>query len=185
MSPLIPLRRDALVADRPRAPWAVTLLAVFLVGGAAADEPVALRIESFVVAPAHSPSAVVVVTNHGQEAFEGTVRVTPPDGWQLSPSEQQVALGPGDTKRVAFIVKRGMIRESNRYPLEASITGDGRTVTRRQEVVTASAPYFKPEIDGSTEEWKDAIPATWTTGGKKTVISTYWNRRRFSILGAV
>ena len=185
MNPLISLRRDALVADKPRAPWAVTLLAVFLVGGAAAEEPVALRIESFVVAPAHSPSAVVGVVNHGQEAFEGTVRVQPPEGWQLSPTEQQVVLGPGEMKRVAFIVKRGMIRESNRYPLEASITGGGRTVTRRQEVVTASAPYFKPEIDGSTEEWEDAIPVTWTSGGKKTVISTYWNRRRFSILVAV
>jgi hypothetical protein len=166
-------------------PLIILLTALSLAGRAAAEEPVALRIESFVVAPAHSPSAVVVVVNHGQEAFEGTVRVKPPEGWQLSPTEQQVALGPGEMKRVAFIVKRGMIRESNRYPLEASVTGGGRTVTRRQEVVTASAPYFKPEIDGNTEEWKDAIPVTWTTGGKKTVISTYWNRRRFSILVAV
>jgi len=150
-----------------------------------ADEPVAVRIASFVVAPAHSPSAVVIVTNQGQAAFEGAVRVAPPEGWRISPDEQPVSLGPGEVKRVAFLVKRGLIRESNRYPLEASVTGAGVTVTRHQEVVTASAPYFKPTIDGATDEWKDAIPVTWTTGRKRTVVSTYWNRRQFSVLVAV
>ena len=164
---------------------AFALAGLSLAGQVMAEEPVALRIESFLVAPAHSPSAVVVVVNHGQTPFEGTVRVTPPEGWQLSPDEQPVSLAPGEMKRVAFIVRRGMIRESNRYPLEASVTRRGVTVTRRQEVVTASAPYFKPTIDGATEEWKDAIPVTWTTGGKTTVVSTYWNRRQFSLLVAV
>ena len=37
-------------------------------------------------------------------------------------------------------------------------------------------------IDGATEDWGDAIPVTWTTDGKKTVVSTYWNRRRFALL---
>jgi len=163
----------------------VALAAFFLAGPATAGEPVALRIANFVVAPAHSPSAVVIVTNQGQAAFEGIVRVDPPEGWQLAPGEQPVSLAPREVRRVAFLVKRGMIRESNRYPLEATVTGPGVTVTRRQEVVTASAPYFKPTIDGATDEWKDAIPVTWTTGGKRTVVSTYWNRRRFSLLVAV
>ena len=164
---------------------ALALAGLSLAGRAMADEPVALRIASFLVAPAHSPSAVVIVANPGQAPFEGTVRVTPPEGWRLSPGEQPVSVAPGEAKRVAFIVRRGMIRESNRYPLEASVTRRGVTVTRRQEVVTASAPYFKPTIDGATEEWKDAIPVTWTAGGKKTVVSTYWNRRQFSLLVAV
>ena len=164
---------------------AFALAGLSLAGQVMAEEPVALRIESFLVAPAHSPSAVVAVANHGQAPFEGTVRVKPPEGWQLSPVEQPVSLAPGEAKRVAFIVRRGMIRESNRYPLEASVTGAGVTVTRRQEVVTASAPYFKPTVDGATEDWKDAIPVTWTTGGKTTVVSTYWNRRQFSLLVAV
>jgi hypothetical protein len=164
---------------------ASTLAALCLPGWATADEPVALRLESLVVAPAHSPSAVVVVANHGQDPFQGIVRINPPEGWQLSPAEQGISLAPGETKRVAFMVQRGTIRESNRYPLEASVTGAGVTVTRRQQVVAASAPYFKPTVDGDPEEWKDAIPVTWTTSGKKTVISTYWNRRRFSLLVAV
>jgi hypothetical protein len=164
---------------------AVFFTAALLAWPALAADPIALRIESFVVAPAHSPSAVVVVMNHGKEAFQGTVRVKPPEGWQLSPAEQEVAVAPGEAKRVPFIVKRGTIVESNRYPLEAIVTGGGLTVTRSQEVVTASAPYFKPTIDGDVEEWKDAIPVTWSVGGKKTVVSTYWNRRQFSVLVAV
>ena len=150
-----------------------------------ADNHIGLRIESFVVAPPHSPPAVVVVANHGEAPYAGMVRVKPPEGWQISPPQQEVSLEAGQTKRVAFIVKRGLIREENSYSLEASITGPGGTVTRTQNVATASAPYFKPEIDGAVDDWKDAIPATWTTGGKKTVISTYWNRRQFSILIAV
>jgi len=156
-----------------------------LAGTVVAEGPVTLRIESFVVAPAHTPSAVVVVMNHGQAAYQGVLKLEAPDGWQLSPTEQPVALGPGKSKRVRFLVKRGTINEANRYPLAASITGEGGTVSRRQDVVTASAPYFKPTIDGRTDDWNDAIPVTWTTGGKKTVVSTYWNRRQFSLFLAV
>lgn len=150
-----------------------------------AADPVALRIESFGVAPAHAPSAVVQIKNLRDVPYRGVLRVTVPAVWQLSPTEQEVDLAPGQTKRVPFVVKRGTIAQENVYPLEASATGGGVTVTRRQNVVTASAPYFKPEIDGKIDDWKDAIPVTFITGGKKTVVHTFWNRRQFSILVAV
>jgi len=173
-------------ASRGCALLVAVLLTAFLPAGlVVAEGPLGLRFDSFVVAPAHSPPAVVVVKNHGEAAFQGTVRVKPPEGWQVSPAEQEVSLAAGEVKRVAFIVKRGLIAESNRYPMEATVTGGGVTVTHRQEIVTASAPYFRPTIDGKTDDWDDAIPVTWTTGGKKTVVSTYWNRRQFSILVAV
>ncbi len=193
MIPPAPPRCRAKSTDRTGRGFSVAVLvlgAVLLAGfagadRAAADDPVALRIESLPVVPAHFPSAVVVVVNHGEKPFQGTLRLEPPEGWSLSHGEEAIALAPGEKKRVAFMVKRGMTRESNRYPFEASVTGPGVKVTHRQEVVAASAPYFKPTIDGATEEWKDAIPITWTTDGRKTVTSTYWNRRRFSLLVAV
>ncbi len=154
-------------------------------GGATADPPVAMRIESFAVAPAHSPPAVVVLMNHGQTPYQGTLRLRAPEGWQLSPAEQEVSLAPGEAKRARFLVKRGTITEENSYPMEATLTGPGRPIIHQQNVMTAGAPYFRPTIDGQTDDWKDAIPATWTSGGRKTVISTYWNRRRFSLLVAV
>ena len=187
--------RPIVLTGRPRTtpqparrviPWVVGFLAALATAGiAVAEGPVALRIESFVVAPSHTPSAVVVVVNHGRAAYQGMLKLAVPYGWQLAPTEQEVSLGPGEAKRVRFLVRRGTITESNCYPLEASMTGAGGTVTRRQDVVTASAPYFKPTVDGRTDDWDDAIPVTWTTGGKKTVVSTYWNRRRFSLLVAV
>ncbi len=150
-----------------------------------AADPVALRIESFGVAPAHAPSAVVQIKNLRDVPYHGVLRVTVPPAWQLSPTEQEVDLAPGQTKRVPFVVKRGTISQENAYPVEAVATGGGATVTRRQNVVTASAPYFKPEIDGAIDDWKDAIPVTFITGGKKSVVHTFWNRRQFSILVAV
>jgi len=49
----------------------------------------------------------------------------------------------------------------------------------------ASAPYFKPKIDGLFDDWKDAIPLSWVVQGKKTSVRTYWNRRQFAFLVAV
>jgi hypothetical protein len=152
---------------------------------AAAGEPVALWIDSFPVTPAHTPSAVVHVKNLTESPYQGTVGLKPPEGWSLKTQQQDVSLGPGETAQLRFMVQKGTALEENSYPLEVSATGAGTTVTRRQKVVTASAPYFKPEIDGDASDWKDAIPVVWITGGKKTTIGTYWNRRQFALLVAV
>lgn len=154
-------------------------------GDAQADVPVALRMNSFVVAPAHAPPAIVTVKNLRQVPYEGIVRVKLPEGWVCSPPERPVSLAPAETKRIRFSIAKARTRESNRYPVEIVAVGAGTTVTRQQDVVCTSAPYFKPDIDGKTSDWGDAIPATFTVDGKKTVISTYWNRRQFSILVAV
>lgn len=154
-------------------------------GRLAAGEPVALRLGSFTVAPAHTPHAVVTIKNLQQAPYEGMLRVKGLEGWSIAPLEQKVALGPGETRRVTFTVQRGTIRQSNAYPMEVSAAAGGTIVVHRQSVACTSAPYFKPEIDGKTDDWKDAIPVTFTSGGKKTTIGTYWNRRQFSLLVAV
>jgi hypothetical protein len=40
---------------------------------------------------------------------------------------------------------------------------------------------LKPKIDGKFKDWAEAIPVTFTTTGKKTVISTYWNKHYFCL----
>jgi len=52
-------------------------------------------------------------------------------------------------------------------------------------IAVTTAPYFKPVIDGKHDDWKDAVPVTFATGGKKTAISTYWSQRSFAVLIAV
>jgi hypothetical protein len=180
--------RPAAAASLLRIALAIALCAGILLGSGAwapAGEPVALRVGSFTVAPAHTPHAVVTVKNLGPSLYEGTLRVKGPEGWTIAPPEQKVALGAGQTKRVKFTVAKGTILQSNVYPLEVVATGGGATIVHRQDVVCTSAPYFRPTIDGKLDDWKDAIPVTFLCSGKKTVVSTYWNRKQFALLVAV
>ena len=174
--------------------WAGWLLAAFTaaadlpaadVDGEPNSQPVALRAESFTVPPSSGPLVFVEVKNLRSVPYRGSVVMKVPEGWRLAPWERQIDLKPGETKRVPFTVERGLSLKSNSYPVEVSATDAATTVVRKQNVVCASAPYFKPTIDGDAGEWNDAIPVTFITDGKKTVISTYWNRRQFSILVAV
>ena len=188
MNPFVPLWEATRPVVHLRHRWPALLgwlLVLGTAGIATADDPVAMRMETFLVAPSHMPPAIVTIKNLEKTAYEGTIRIKLPDGWTHVPQQQTVSLKPGETKRVRFTIKRGRTTRVNSYPVEISATSAGNTLTHRQDVVCTSAPYFKPEIDGQTDDWNDAIPVTFTTSGKKTVISTYWNRRQFSILVAV
>ena len=147
--------------------------------------PIAMRISSFTVAPAHMPQAVVLLRNASHEPIHGKLGLRGPAGWLIVPAEQEISAPPGETVRAAFTVQRGATVEANSYPMAVSLTANGTTTLHKQEVVCASAPYFRPNIDGQIDEWKDAIPVTFVTGGKKVVISTYWNRRQLAYLVAV
>ncbi len=151
-------------------------------GVAMAADPVALRMESFTVPPSSQPLAFLDVKNLQDTPYQGSVAVKGPPAWRIIPSQREISLQPGELKRVPFTIERGVSREVNSYPFEVSATGAGATVVRRQDVACASAPYYKPTIDGDPSDWKDAVPITFTSGGKKTIVSTYWNRRQFSML---
>jgi len=162
--------------------WLPTLAATFFspARDVFGNEPVALRIESFAVAPSSQPLARVVIKSLLDTACEGTVSLDVPDGWRIAPEAQPFSLGPGETAWVVFDVERGVSLEANSYPLAVSATVGGVVVTRKQDVVAASAPYFKPTIDGDPSDWEDAIPVTFSTGGCRTVIRTFWNSRQSS-----
>ena len=161
------------------------LAAVLIVSLAASawpgEAPVALRAEHFVVPPSTGPVTHVVVRNLLEKPYQGTVRLKLPGGWRADPAERAVTLKPGETKRVPFSVQGATNVASNAYAVEVAATGGGATVVRKQEVVCASAPYFKPKIDGRLKDWDDAIPVTFTTKGKRTVVRTFWNKRQFCL----
>jgi len=165
-------------------------IAVFLTGmlltcSLLAEERVALRVESFTVPPSSQPLFHVTIKNLAESPYRGTIGLKPPPQWRVAPPERQVSLAAGETQRVPFTIEVGTNAESNRYVVEVSATGDGTTVVRRQNVVCASAPYHKATIDGLAKEWNDAIPVTFITSGKRTILRTYWNRRQFLLLAAV
>ena len=165
------------------------VLLSFIVGGVpavgasntAGGGGVVVRAENFIVPPSTGPLTHVEVRNCGDAAC--TVTITPkfPDGWQWTPEGRAVSLGPGQGERAAFTIEKALDVESNRYPVEITVSADGETRVHRQKVVCASAPYFKPKIDGKFKDWADAIPVTFAAGGKKTVVSTYWNKRYFCL----
>lgn len=150
-----------------------------------ADDPVALRITNMGVTPAHMAPVTVWVKNVSDTAYEGTVRLELPDGWRASVPGRDVSLASGEVTGLRFTLHDAKNREENRYPLTAVAQGAGQEVRHSREIVCASAPYFKPDIDGKTDDWKDAIPCTFVAQGKKTTICTFWNRRQFSMLVAV
>lgn len=150
-----------------------------------AEEPVALRITNMGVTPAHMPSVTVWVKNMSEATYEGSVRLELPDGWRASVPAHDVSLAPGEVTGIRFTLHDAKNREENHYPLTAVAQGAGQEVRRSQEIVCASAPYFKPDIDGEADDWKDAIPCTFVVQGKKVTICTFWNRRQFSMLVGV
>jgi hypothetical protein len=161
------------------------VVAVLVACVAAAEEPVALRVENLLVSPSHGPLVRVAIENRQKTEYRGVVRLLVPAGWRIAPSSRPVVLKPGQVERVAFNVEQGEYREANSYPVEAVAEGAGTTVRRRQSIACCSAPYFKPTIDGKFDEWNAAIPVSFTTRGKRTTISTYWNRAQFSMLVSV
>jgi hypothetical protein len=166
------------------------LLAVLLVWGPAwgpvfGAEPVAIRIESFTVAPSSQPLAYVVVKNLQEVPYEGSIVLAGPQGWRIAPASRRITLARGESERVPFDVQKGVTVEANRYAMEVRADGGGTTVVHRQQVACTSAPYFKPTIDGDPADWADAIPVTFETAGRKTVVSTFWSSRRLSLLVAV
>ena len=159
---------------------------LFLTGAPSpAAEPVAVRVEAFTVAPAQTPMVYVWVKNNGDEALKGSLSVDLPGDWQSVPEAAEIHIAPGESSRVTFSNERGANMASNRYPVVLTITSGGQTTIYRQEVFCASAPFFRPDIDGRIDDWKDAIPVTFKTKGKTTTVGTYWNRRAFSLMVAV
>jgi hypothetical protein len=144
-----------------------------------------IRAENLPVTPSTGPVAYVQVRNTGGRAFDGALAVQPPEGWVLNRAEQHITVAPGRATRVAFAIEKGADSPDNRYAFSMSAVGGGVTTRREQTVVAASAPFFKPVIDGKRDDWAEAIPVTFTAGGRKTTISTYWNSRDFCLLVAV
>jgi hypothetical protein len=148
-------------------------------------EPVCLRAESLTLLPQSQPIIYVHVRNTSNTPYAGQLSLQPPDPWRLTPARHDLQLAPNEEQRLAFSTAGASESPSNTYPVEISAGSDRGRVSRRQEIVVASAPYFKPTIDGDPGDWQDAIPVSFAVGGRKTMISTFWHRKAFSILVAV
>ena len=158
-----------------------SISACVLLAGAAGGAEIAVRAENFTVPPSSGPLAHILVRNSGDTTSAVTVEPKFPDGWRWTPKQRTVSIEAGQTQRLAFAIEKAADVESNRYPIEIAILVGSNEIVHRQTLVCASAPYFKPKIDGKFKDWDDAIPATFTTKDKKTTVSTYWNKKQFCL----
>ncbi len=161
------------------------LLAAWIAKAASADDPIRMRVETLTVPPSTRPLVFVVVQNAGQDTWEGEISLKGPESWQLAPAQRTVKIPAGQSERVAFSVEDARNVAANRYPFTISARSGDQLFVHSQETFVASAPYFKVEVDGRAEEWKDAIPIAFTAGERLTTVSTYWSRRQFCVLIAV
>ncbi|MHC4167133.1 MAG: hypothetical protein ACYSWQ_09270 [Planctomycetota bacterium] len=149
------------------------------VGSAISSPRVAVRAENFTVPPATGPVTHILARNTGDAECTVTIKPKFPDGWQWTPAKREVALAAGEAKRLPFTIEKASDAKSNRYPVEITVVQGSEKAVHQQNIACASAPYFTPKIDGKFKEWSDAIPFTFMAAGKKTVVSTYWNKRYF------
>lgn len=152
---------------------------VFHATAAAGEPPFQVRMENFTVTPSTGPVVNVEIRNRSEQNMEAAVKVRWPDGWKGAPEEQKVTLPPGETAKAAFTIEKAIDVAANRYPVTIEASAGDHFVTRSQQVVCATAPYLKPQLDGRLDDWRDAAPITFTTGGRATTVMTCWNRKQF------
>jgi len=148
---------------------------------AAADDALRLRMENFTVMPSTGPVANVLVENHSDKELEATVQVRWPDGWKGAPTARKLTLQAGETAIAPFTIEKAVDAAANRYPVTVEARAGEHTTTRTQQIVCATAPYLKPQLDGRLDDWQDAAPITFETRGRKTTVMTCWNRRQFCL----
>jgi len=157
----------------------VLLICVYTTGIATSAPDIAVRAENFTVPPATGPVTHILARNTSDTECTVTIEPKFPADWQWTPGKREVTLAAGQVKRLPFTIEKASDAKSNRYAIEITVFRGSDKTTHQQDVICASAPYFKPKIDGKFKDWSDAIPMTFTTSGKKTVISTYWDKRNF------
>ncbi len=146
---------------------------------AASPSRIAVRVENFTVPPSTGPLTHILIRNSGDATQQVTAQPKFPTGWRWTPNQRTLTIAPGQTERLPFTIEKATDLAANRYPVEVAVTCGANTTLHRQTIVCASAPYSKPKIDGKFKDWSDAIPLTFTTDGKDTVVSTYWDKRNF------
>jgi len=149
--------------------------------GWCADAPLDLRLENLTVMPSTGPVVNAWARNATDAELTTTLRARWPAGWQVTPAEHPLRLEPGQVARVAYALERAADREGNRYEVTFEARVGSKLVTVPQTIVVATAPSLKPRCDGQLDDWRDAVPIAFETGGRATTVLMCWNRERVGL----
>jgi len=152
---------------------------------AASKAPVTVRVENLTVLPSTGPLTNITVRNRSKQTVRGQLEAGFPAGWKTNKTSETFTLEPAQTKRIPFAIEKGKDNPNNSYAIKVQVKAGDVSFRADRTITAVTAPYFKPVIDGKLDDWANAVPVTFVSGGKKTTISTYWSRRKFSLLVAV
>lgn len=162
-----------------RTAGAVILMMYSMTGAEEAVCPVRVRIHNFIVNPSTGPVSEMTATNRTNAPVNAGLQPHYPTGWVVTPATQTLSLASGESRVVSFSIEKAREAIQNTYAVSLDILVGEDLYTQTQKVVCASTPYYRPTIDGDLSEWNDAIPLSWMTREKKTVVRSYWNKKQF------
>lgn len=107
----------------------------------------------------------VTVTSLVETSFSGNVVITPPEGWALSSTKQEVSLDAGESKTITFAVAQKAKTPYNYYDFNVQVKNSSDHTVFNQNVplsfiiVTKSnKEYYVENFDGDISDWNDAYP---------------------------
>ena len=156
-----------------------SILSLLFAAGTACAQTLSIRPKNFIVTPSTGPVCEIIVRNNNSTPYKGVVTPDFMKEWKVTPLSQEVELKAKESKMLSFAIELGSDLTANKYPVSITAVSEKERIGIKTEVVCASTPYYKPEIDGKLDEWSDAIPITFMTKDKSTVVRSYWNKKHF------
>jgi hypothetical protein len=120
-------------------------------------EPVEIIARDFTQPISAQPELRLRLTNVLNVAVSGELKAEVP-GLTLAPPSRAISLTPHQTLDVAFKVTAGAPVPANTYPLTATFTAGGATVTHHEDLHTNVIVRRTPNIDGILDDWKGVDP---------------------------
>lgn len=147
----------------------------------AEDFPILVRAENIIVPPSTGPITHLVVKNQKAAPYNCRIRVKYSQDWTISPVEFEVSLKPQETRKIPISIDKAIDLKSNLYPVEITVISGDKQKVFKQNVFVATTPVFTPKIDGKLNDWEPAVPISFETKGRKTIIRTGWNKKFFNV----
>jgi len=146
-----------------------------------ASNQLSIRACNVIVTPSTGPVTIIKIENKNNKPVSGKLKVTFPKNWQVNNNHQNFNIPARETKSLSFSITEAIDLAANKYPLKLELTIGEEKKIYNQTIVCATAPYYKPKIDGKLKEWKDSVPINFTCKNKNTKVQLYWNKKQFCL----
>jgi hypothetical protein len=143
--------------------------------------PLLVRAENITVPPSTGPNTYIIVKNQQAAPLSFKMQIKYPQGWNISPNGLDLSLKADETRKISITIDKATDLKSNLYPVEITVISGGKQKVFMQNVFVATSPVFKPKIDAKLKDWEPAVPISFDTKGRKTIIRTGWNKKYFNV----